>query len=176
VIVRLTVHQSRRVRALLEAAGACPATFEWWDRDCSVASKHRVDIVMPAIGWRSIEGIMFDHCFDERGFRARERVRSTDLNALKTIRRALNAREHHPALFNRGAIGLIAELIPAWRFPAADASGRCYSPYPVDAMDFVVLAPESRTVRTKQSTLWTEALRPIELPLLDPRQHYRFSN
>jgi hypothetical protein len=147
----------------------------WWDRDRSVASKHRVDIVMPASAWRMVESVMFNHCFDDRGFRARERVRSTDINALKSIRRALNVRENHPAMYQRGAIGLISELIPAWRFPAPDASGKRYSPYPVQAMPFVVLAPESRVVQTKQTTIWVEANRPSELPLLAEHNHWAFA-
>jgi hypothetical protein len=179
VIVRLTVRQTGRVRDLVaEALGEsqrCETFLQWWDRDSSMASKHRVDTVMPAMGWRMVEGVMFDHCFDERGFRAKERVRATDINALKSIRRALNVRENHPALFQRGAIGLIPELVPAWKFPSPDASGKMYSPYPVSPLQFVVLAPESRVVQTKQTTLWVEALRPRELPLLDENNHWAFA-
>jgi hypothetical protein len=178
MIVRLTVRQTGRVRDIVAATlgeTAKGETFaEWWDRDHSAASKHRIDTVMPAVAWRMVESIMFDHCFDERGFRAKERVRTTDLNALKSIRRALNARENHPALYQRGAIGMISELIPAWRFPAPDASGKMYSPYPALALPFVVLAPESRVVQTKQTTLWSEASRPRELPLLDEQSHWPF--
>jgi hypothetical protein len=176
MIVRLTVHQTRRVAELVAASGHrhVDRIGEWWGRDQTPSSKHRVDVVMPAVAWRIVESIMFDHCFDERGFRAKERVRNVDINALKTIRRALNARENHPALFRRGAIGLIPELVPAWKFPAPDASGRAYSPYPVIGMPFVVLAPESRTVATKQSTLWVESPRRREFPLLDECEHMRF--
>lgn len=176
--MRLTNRQRERVGKLVEDAlqgrPAESAFLEWWAREMYVASKHRVDMVMPASGWRLIEGVMFDHCFDERGFRAKERVRSTDLNALKSIRQGLNVRENHPALYQRGAIGLISELIPAWKFLAPDASGRCYSPYPVPTLPFVVLAPESRTVRTKQTTLWVQAKRPSELPLLNEANHWQF--
>jgi hypothetical protein len=178
MIVRLTVRQAGRVRDLVATSFGDNFLGEafagWWDGYQSTASKHRVDIVMPASAWRRVEGIMFDHCFDERGFRARERVRSTDINALKSIRRALNVRENHPALYQRGAIGLISELIPAWKFPAPDASGKVYSPYPVQSMPFVVLAPESRTVQTKQTTIWVEAIRPRELPLLYEPGHWVF--
>jgi len=178
MIVRLTNRQRDRVGALVIEAlndqGRQVPFAEWWGREMYVASKHRTDVVMPASAWRLIEGVMFDHCFDERGFRARERVRPTDLNALKSIRQALNVRENHPALYQRGAIGMIQELIPAWRFVAPDASGRCYSPYPVPTLPFVVLAPESRTVRTKQTTLWVEANRPSELPLLNEANHLAF--
>jgi hypothetical protein len=179
VIVRLTNRQRQRVFDLasthladdrrLEAFGA------WYDADVSTASKHRVDTVMPAAAWRMVEDIMFSHCFNERGFRARDRVKTTDLNALKAIRRALNARECHPALFQRGAIGYINELVPAWRFPGPDASGKCYSPYPVPGMNFVVLAPETRVVELRTSTLWTEAQRLPERLLLTESQHWAFT-
>jgi len=179
VIIRLTIRQAKRVEELtteaLEGVRRAEPLAEWWGRDQSQASKHRLDVVMPAAGWRIVEDVMFNHCFDERGFRAKERVRSTDINALKSIRRGLNVRENHPALFQRGAIGMISELIPAWKFPAPDASGRLYSPYPLIAAPFVVLVPESRTVNLKPSTLWVEATRPRSMPLLDEAEHWRFT-
>jgi len=177
VIVRLTHRQRARVFALtVEALASDPrlgSFIIWYDFDYSIASKHRVDTVMPAIVWRLVEDKMFDHCFNERGFRAKD-VKTTDLNALKAIRRALNARENHPALSRRGAIGYIAELIPAWKFPSADASGRWYSPYPVPGMEYVVLAPETRVVNLQTTTLWTEATRLPDRALLDPDQHRLF--
>lgn len=173
MMVRLTVRQHGRVAELAGEAldGRRFEEFDRWWGKAWPSSKHRVDTAMPAIGWRMVEELMFNHCFDERGFRAKERVRTTDLNALKQIRRTLNARESHPALQQRGAIGLIAEMIPAWRFPAPDASGKCFSPYPVCGMPFVILAPESRTVQLKQTTIWVPANRPRELPMLDEQTH-----
>ena len=175
MIVRLTNRQRGRVGELVEAADPPQllAFLEWYGRDCYTASKHRVDLAMPAIAWRLVEHVMFDFCFDGKGFKSRD-VRNTDLNALKSIRRALNAREAHPALTNTGAIGLVGELIPAWRFPTPEASGKEYVPYPAPTMPFVILAPESRTVAGKQTTQWVEAVRPTELPLLDEREHLRF--
>jgi len=179
VIVRLTNRQRARVAELFGAVDDPRLVFldRWWDYDWSVASKHRVDTVMPAAAWRMVEAILFDHCFNERGFRARDRARSTDLNALKAIRRTLNVREGHPALSKRGAIGQIAELIPAWRFPSPDASDKAYSPHPVPTMPYVVLAPETRTVSGNTTTLWVEADR-SRLPgylILDEEQHFLFA-
>ena len=176
MIVRLTNRQRGRVGELLETAEPVQllALLEWYGRDCQTASKHRVDMAMPAAAWRIVEHVMFDFCFDGRGFKSRH-VRTTDLNALKSVRRALNARESHPALWRIGAVGIIGELIPAWKFPAPDASGMCYTPYPTPTMPFVILAPETRTVAGKQTTLWVEAVRPTELPLLDEREHLRFA-
>lgn len=180
MIVRLTNRQSNRVRALAVAALTHARHQEhldmWWGRDKTTASKHRVDIVMPAVGWRTAESAMFDHCFDERGFRAKERVRTTDLNALKAIRQSMNARENHPALSGRGAIGLIPELIPAWKI-VPDQSGKMYSPYPTSLGEYVVLAPFTTTVQTKQVTAWVEAGPGVlerGLPILDEEQHWLF--
>ena len=175
MIVRLTNRQRGRVGGLVEAADPdCLLAFlEWYGRDCSKASKHRIDLAMPASAWKAVEHVMFEFCFDGKGFKSRD-VRTTDLNALKAVRRALNARESHPALSYVGAVGMIAELIPAWKYPGPDASGQRYSPYPVPTMPFVILAPESRTVAGKQATMWVEAIRPTELPMLDEREHLRF--
>ena len=175
MIVRLTNRQRARVAELFGAVDdhRLADLDRWWDYDPSVASKHRVDTLMPAAAWRMVESILFDHCFNERGFRARERARATDLNALKSIRRTLNTREAHPALSKRGAIGQIPELIPAWKFPKPDASGKAYSPHPVDTMPYVVLAPETRTVSGNVTTLWVEA-DPTRLPsylILDKAEH-----
>lgn len=175
--VRLTRRQFERVDELVSHALRAPnevslAFQEWWGRDIAEAAKLRVDVAMPAAGWRVVEAVLFDHCFDERGFRSKE-VRSTDLNAIKAIRRAMNARENHPALYRRGAIGMISEMIPAWRLDKR-ADGAAYSPYPIEDTEFVVLAPEFRTVRTKRTTLWVEAPVAGRLHLFDAYEHWRF--
>jgi hypothetical protein len=174
VIVRLTCTQARRVAEIVAVSGVGWADefAGWMDREMSTASKHRVDVMAPAIAWRGAEEVMFDWCFDARGFR--RKVSSVDLRAHKEIRRALNGRENHPALYGRAAIGLIPELIPAWRFPGPDASGKNYAPYPVTAMPFVVLAPEMRQANGQRITMWVEAPRPHERPLLAERSHTAF--
>lgn len=176
MIVRTTNRQRDRIRSLVCQQGSVDrlaAFCEWYERDHSVASKHRVDTAMPAAAWRMVDTVLFEHCYDARGFRTRD-VRSVDLNAMKAVRRALNARETHPALFGIGAMGAIPELIPAWKFPGPDASGRRYTPYPCPTMPFVILAPETSSVQGKEITVWVEAIRPFEYPLLDERQHLRF--
>ena len=179
MIVRLTVRQAQRVRQIsidqLAPSGKVPDLLAWWDTTQSKASKHRVDTLMPAAAWSLVEKVMFGHCFDERGFRAKERVKTTDLNALKTIRMALNVRENHPALRQRGAIGLINEIIPAWKHREIEPDGWVYSPYPGSGRrDFVVLAPEIRTVNLKRVTLWVEANREWEMPILQESAHLPF--
>lgn len=149
------------------------AFIEWFTRDYSVASKHRVDTAMPAMAWHMVDGVLFEHCYDARGFRSRD-VRNVDLNAMKAVRRALNARESHPALFGIGAVGQIAEMIPAWKFPGPDASGKMYTPYPCRSMPFVVLAPDMTEVGGTPVTVWVELDREWNLPLLDPSEHWRF--
>ena len=178
MIVRLTNRQRSRVFDLVTKRGGMVGSrlgaFDvWWDRDATIASKHRVDTSMPAAAWRMVEEVLFDHCFNERGFRMRD-VKTTDLNALKAVRRALNVRESHPAMYRRGAIGYINELIPAWRFPGPDGSGRFYTPYPMPDAEFVVLAPETRVVKLQTTTLWVEATRLPERPILCEAEHLKF--
>ena len=98
-----------------------------------------------------------------------------DHTAFKSIRRALNVRESHPALSRTGAIGMISELIPAWKFPEPDGSGKFYTPYPTPTMQFVILAPEMRTVAGRKTTQWVEATQPFEYPLLSEGEHLRFA-
>lgn len=176
MIVRLTRRQYKRVLEVVEpemkAEEWRKALVEWWYADVSDASKHRVDVAMPAIGWKRVWDVMFDHCFDNRGMRSKG-VRTTDLNATKSIRRALNAREVHPALFGIGAIGMIGELVPAWTLTGL-ATEAAYSPYPHVGENFVVLAPESHKVRGQTVTKWVVAPRSPERRLLNPAEHWRF--
>ena len=175
MIVRLTNRGRERVwqRVLESDTRYKEALSDWWFVDYTVASKHRVDTVMPAIAWKIVEEIMFLHCFDLRGFVARDRAKSSDLTAIKTIRRALNARENHPALSRRGAIGQISELLPVWTIdPDTDSY---YTPYPITGGRFAILAPEIRTVDLKTTTLWVEvAGRVPQLRILDRHEHERF--
>lgn len=176
VIVRTTNRQRERIRTLADERlrGSQRSAFlDWFDLDHSVAARHRVDTAMPAVAWRLVDSILFDHCFDARGFRTRD-VRNVDLNAMKAVRRALNARESHPALYGVGAVGQVAELIPAWKFLAPDDDGRIYSPYPVMGSQFTILAPEMSEVGGRQITVWVRAERAWERPLLDEREHWRF--
>lgn len=173
MIVRLTGRQRSRVEQRVESTGNL-ALIEWFGRDCVPSSKHRVDLAMPAIAWRQVEHVMFDFCFDGKGFKS-QTSRAMDHTAFKSIRRALNTRENHPALSQTGAVGMISELIPAWKFPGPDASGQHYTPYPAPNMPFVILAPETRKIGGKQTTMWVEATRPPEYPLLDEREHLRFA-
>ena len=83
MIVRLTRRQHGRVLEIVEdqmperwRAGV----LEWGQADITDASKHRVDVAMPAIAWRRVWDVMFDHCYDNRGMRTKG-VRTTDLNA-----------------------------------------------------------------------------------------------
>jgi hypothetical protein len=126
---------------------------------------------MPAIGWKRIEQMVFDHCYDHRGFRNR-RVRDSDLRMLRSMTDAVNIREHHPALMKVGSIGFVAELIPAWKLHGPDDKGRMYSPYPELQSEFVVLAPHWAERSRRQITYWTEEDRAREMPLLDETNHW----
>jgi len=172
VIVRTTNRQRERVWELVKRSNPpqLEALERWYSMDYTQASKHRVDTVMPCIAWEIVEEILFNHCFNERGFRSKD-VKSTDLAAIKTIRRAINARRTHPALHERGALGYVNEIIPAWRTNQQSAK---YSPTPVDGT-FVILAPETKTVDLKTTTLWAEVAGRIpRLPVLDEAEHLIF--
>lgn len=177
MIVRLTRRQYGRVIEVVEPALAAEqwrkALKEWWYADVSSAAKHRVDVAMPALGWKRVADVMFDHCFDNRGMRSKG-VRTTDLNAMKAIRRALNVRETHPALHGIGAIGMIGELVPAWTMTQGQDGKPHYSPYPLVGENFVVLAPESHSVRNQTVTTWVPSKRSPERRLLNPDEHWRF--
>lgn len=170
MIVRLTKRQLDRVRVHVSHAERSERLVEWLSRDVVDASDQRRDVWMPAIGWLRIEQIMFDYCYDARGYRGKN-VRDSDLKALKQMRSAINLREHHPALSMIGAVGLIRELIPAWRLHIPLVDGRSYSPYPSVEGSFVVLVPEMK-INGAQFTYWQEGHRASELPLLDEREHW----
>lgn len=169
MIVRLTVGQANAVNRAVASARRDLWLLErlsaWLGLDVVRASKHRLDVAMPAIAWRAVEDILFDACYDERGFR-RQGTKVTLLNASKVVRRSLNAREQHPALSRKAAMGMISEMIPAWRFPGPEASGKLYSPYPSEALKFTVLAPEVVVVKGQRVTKWVESAASIDRRLL----------
>lgn len=170
MIVRLTRHQFKNLRGMIDRS----ASF-WWDSDLTQdASAHRVDVTMPAIGWRQLEQMLFEHCYDERGFK-RRKVRSTFFAADRAIRTALNAREQHPALFGSAAVGRVSEFVPAWKFPGPDVTGKRYSPYPVQSMPFVVLAPMDLSLNGKRATKWVECPNPPGWEILDSCKHLDFT-
>ena len=172
MIVRLTRRQHGRVYDIVSGEmdrRFIEATLEWLAEDVVSSSKHRVDVAMPAIAWKRVWDAMFDHCYDNRGMRSKG-VRSTDLNALKQIRQALNAREMHPALSGISAIGMIAEVIPVWNNPVV---GGCYSPYPLDQR-FKILMPEHHAMSGQRVTTWVESDRRPNRKILREREHARF--
>lgn len=183
--VRLTRSQASRIRQIIAKRpqeserdrSNAEAFNEWFGKDVHAASAGRLDVLMPAVAWLWVERVLFEHCFDHRGFRRRE-TKVTATNALKSVRSALNAREQHPALRQQGAFGFVNELVPAWKFPGPDGSGKLYSPYPVDGMPYVVLGPVAlEKERDRRLTMWAEAdLGRLPLwDVLDESEHWRFN-
>ena len=128
--------------------------------------------VLPAIAWSRVRDVMFDHCYDQRGFRSKS-VKVSDLNAMKAIQHGVNVRTVHPALSRISAIGMVGELVPAWKLYVPVEGGPTYSPIPAEGV-FVVLAPETSSRHGQKLTTWVEAKRPLERPLLDEAEHRRF--
>lgn len=177
VMVRLTLRQHGRVQEIVADQMSerwRAAALEWMQADVNPGAKHRVDVVMPTIAWMRVRDVLFDHCYDNRGFRTKG-VRTTDLNALKSIQQAVNVRTCHPGLHGIAAIGHVAEIIPAWKLTVPAEDGRAYASIPAEG-SFVILAPEARKVGAHQTiTSWVEAILPLERPLLDEAQHLRFA-
>ena len=176
MIVRLTRHQQHR---LMEIVGDqmserwSEGVLAWLTQDVADASGRRVDVAMPAIAWKRVWDVLFDHVFDNRGMRSRG-VKVSEMNAIKAVRRGLNVREVHPALSGAGAIGFVAELVPAWRYLEPEG-GFTYSPYPLAGLPFVILAPESRRVQHQKVTAWVPMSAVPDRPLLIEAEHLRFA-
>lgn len=175
MIIRLTYLQHQRIQTIvpdwLEGL-KLESMRQWLEQDVTAGSKHRVDVMMPAVAWKVLwEEVMFDHCYNNQG-RARDGVRTTDINALRNIRTGLNIREKHPAIHRMGAIGMANEVVPAWKVMDGSIAYH-YTPYP-DEGEFVVLAPETRQLKKQRVTIWTETDKFSPSPLFDPGEHRAF--
>jgi hypothetical protein len=126
-----------------------------FNRDITPASRHRVDVAMPAIAWRMLEELLFDYCFDQRGFHRKE-IKTTVTNTLKAVRGAMNVRENHPALTGTAAMGSISEWIPVWERLAPNRK-QVWSPYPISYTRFTILAPTTISQRGHKLTKWVDS-------------------
>lgn len=155
MIVRLTRQQHKATGSIIEKTGDHHLLWTF-NRDVSDASRHRIDVVMPAVAWRLLEETLFDACFDQRGFKNKD-VKTTWMNSVKSVRAAMNVRENHPALSGTAAIGVISEMIPVWELMAPSSRKHVWSPYPVEDGRFTVLAPTLISVRGNKATKWVES-------------------
>lgn len=172
--VRLTVRQHARLSLIVKAAtGPRWRLFEPWLAAPQQASKHRVDVVAPAIAWKQIDVIMFDHCFDDVGYRAKTAALS-EIRAYQAVLRGLSARRNHPALFRQAALDAICEWIPAWTI-TGNREPR-YSPFPEKdpTSRFVVLAPDLQHRWGRQYVSWVETEPVDDRPLLTEATHLAF--
>lgn len=122
--------------------------------DVADAGRTRLDVVLPAIGWQRVREALFDVCYTDRGFRARGAPLRI-VNALKAITESVNRLEVHPALRGAGMIGLHTTIIPAWAI-----GENLWSPYPVESVEMVLLAPRHTTTNGHRITHW----QPTDLP------------
>jgi hypothetical protein len=177
VIVRLTHRQLEIVDKIITRSDVTRPFADsfgvWLGWDIQTAPKHRLDVALPAIAWKLIGDALFDYCYDDRGFRTKK-IKVSEINALKAVRRSLNVREAHPGLIGIGAIGMVSEIIPAWTTTHA-----AFSPYPTDG-EFKLLVPTLMKVGSgRQVTKWVPCPDPDayrERPILDEQQHLRFTN
>jgi len=155
VIVRLTRQQHAATCKMLERGGHDSHLVWTFSRDIAPASRQRIDVAMPAVAWRVLEELLFDYCFDQRGFHRKE-VKSTVTNTLKAVRTAMNVRENHPALSGTAAMGAISELIPVWE-RLAPKNNKVWSPYPISYQRFTILAPTIIMQRGHKLTKWVDS-------------------
>lgn len=163
MIVRLTNTQRQRIYETVSTTEMpverLKAFHRWWEADLQGAPRHRVDGAMPAIAWEMVQQIMFDKCYDHRGFRAKT-LKISEHGALKSVTAACNARRSHPALNNLAVIGDQREIVPAW------TNHLEMSPVPDDThRNFVLMMPVRVTMgQGRVATRWAET-KPEELPV-----------
>jgi hypothetical protein len=145
-------------------AGMLVATF---GDNLTTASAHRVDVMMPACYWRELENVLFDTVYDVRGFKVRD-IGGPIVRGHRAIRAALNVRETHPALFGKGALGRMHEMLPVWKNDK-------YSVYPTHSAEFTILAPTAVEIGQGLVTKWVEAPQLVgSRPILSEATHLAF--
>lgn len=143
--VRLT---RRGYHAVLEMAGGDPHLVEALSQNVRHVGE-RVDVMAPYVCWSRIQARLIDHTFGPHGGKRAE-VAARYVLALRSITKALNFIDTHPALIGKAAIGWWGLEIPAWG-DGDDA----YTPHPRPGKMFVVLSPVWDTARNGQrATRW----------------------
>ena len=138
--VRLT---RRGYAAVLEMTGDDP------ELPCALWFGERVDVKASYDYWLRIQSRLIDHSFGPHGGKRAE-VAGRYVLALRSITKALNFIDTHPALIGKGAIGWWALEIPAWG-DGDDA----YTPYLRPNKMSVLLSPVWETARNGQRvTKW----------------------
>ena len=95
----------------------------------------RVDVNAPYACWLNVQQALIAHVFGPQGGKRAE-VPARFVLALKTITKALNFIDTHPALSGKAAMGWHGLEIPAWGNGDDD-----YTPYPRPGKMFVTLSP-----------------------------------
>jgi hypothetical protein len=171
MIVRMTRQQSSAIQKVVAHKLSMPQAklvMSAFEENTTTASKHRVDVMMPACYWRGIENVLFDTVYDVRGFKVRD-IGGPLTRGHRAIRAALNVRESHPALLNIAVLGRVHELLPVWNNVE-------YSVYPTQNSTFSVLAPTVVKIGANEVTKWVEAPQLVgSRPILTEATHLAFS-
>lgn len=109
----------------------------------------RIDVNAPYACWLNVQQALIDHTFGPLGGKKAE-VPARFVLALKTITKALNFIDTHPALSGKAALGWHGLKILAWGDGDDD-----YTPYPRPGKMFVTLSPVWDKARNGQRvTRW----------------------
>ncbi len=132
--------------------------FEPWFADAQTASKHRMDVIMPAIGWLVLANRLYELVYTPKGTKDRS-ARPSHVDALRDVVSGLNEHLHAPAFNDASAYGAQTVIYPAWQ-----RGGETHSPLPVEGGRFVLLYPHREGVGAQRTTFWAPGKIPSIMP------------
>lgn len=129
--------------------------IHWIQDEAEWASSHRVDVLMPAVGWEIVRSRLFDLVYTAKGARRREIPRAA-FGALQMVTAAVAKREAHPGYTGVGAFGIHDECLSAWRL-----AGQRWVCYPLGSgamtVEYTVLMPYREETAVGKVTMWAPA-------------------
>jgi hypothetical protein len=168
VIVTLTSRQ-------LEVCGSVGSDIHRaWLREATkrVDAKSTFEVLMPAIGWRQMLGLLEEFTIGPDGGNRRDAKRSA-LNARKRIARRLVEYEAHPALRGIAVEHPSTLALPVWPRVDGEFGPPFWSIYPTAGL-FVVLWPRREEWNGMMVTIWEPALPISHESVLSEQAHLDF--